>query len=816
MMNSEDLLRIQGDMDTAQRRMGTLQSTMQVSGGRPRLNVMDMLRIALRSWYWFVLALAVCLAVAWVKLNSTAPVYTRTASVLIKGGSGANRVASESQVFQEVGILNTTVSIDNELLIFKSERLSREVVKRLNLQTSYLYDEGLRTLELYTKSPMRVRFAEEEVKPGSFQMTVLSDKEVELSGFAQDEKVRLRGKTGTVLKTPMGQLEIYPTLFYKDSWKGKTLTVVQQDVDWLARDYSSRIVAAAAKKEASVVNLTLNDESPERAEDFLNTLVVVYNEDVIQDKNKMLQNTDAFIQERLAILENDLGGVEGEIASFKQRNKMVALESEAQAATTGAAQYQQESFQLENQIQLVRMIRDYLVDPAHATELIPSNTGVSDVNIEGQIANYNSLLLERDKLKQSSGDENPAVQEMNRTLEVTRQAMVRTVDNALASLRIRLQKADAQERNMAQRMTQVPEHEKYMLSVERQQKVKEQLYVYLLQKREENALAQSITESNARVIEPAKGPYGPISPVGAQYYLIALAVGLGLPAVVIFLNMMMNTRIRNRKDIEDNLTVPFLGDIPFHKWAKGKPYVETVVRADGKDAVTEAFRMLRTNISYMQVGGKENKVIMMTSMNPDSGKTFVISNLALMMAYAGKKVLLVDLDIRKGALTRVFQGKEKKGITHYLSGHATKEELIHRVPQSERLDIIYSGAVPPNPAEMLLSEQLDKLVQELKAQYDYILIDNVPSGVVADAAIVNRLADMTVYVLRAGLLDVRQLPDVERIYQEHKLKNMAVVLNGVKEEHAGYGYYGYYGYGYSYGYGYDNDKKKKKKKRKLF
>lgn len=816
MMNSEDLLRIQGDMDAAQRRMGTLQSTMQVSGGRPRLNVMDMLRIALRSWYWFVLALAVCLAVAWVKLNSTAPVYTRTASVLIKGGSGANRVASESQVFQEVGILNTTVSIDNELLIFKSERLSREVVKRLNLQTSYLYDEGLRTLELYTKSPMRVRFAEEEVKPGSFRMTVLSDKEVELSGFAQDEKVRLRGKTGTVLKTPMGQLEIYPTLFYKDSWKGKTLTVVQQDADRLARDYSSRIVAAAAKKEASVVNLTLNDESPERAEDFLNTLVVVYNEDVIQDKNKMLQNTDAFIQERLAILENDLGGVEGEIASFKQRNKMVALESEAQAATTGAAQYQQESFQLENQIQLVRMIRDYLVDPAHATELIPSNTGVSDVNIEGQITNYNALLLERDKLKQSSGDENPAVQEMNRTLEVTRQAMVRTVDNALASLRIRLQKADAQERNMAQRMTQVPEHEKYMLSVERQQKVKEQLYVYLLQKREENALAQSITESNARVIEPAKGPYGPISPVGAQYYLIALAVGLGLPAVVIFLNMMMNTRIRNRKDIEDNLTVPFLGDIPFHKWAKGKPHVETVVRADGKDAVTEAFRMLRTNISYMQVGGKENKVIMMTSMNPDSGKTFVVANLALMMAYAGKKVLLVDLDIRKGTLTRVFEGKEKKGITHYLSGHATKEELIHRVPQSERLDIIYCGAVPPNPAEMLLSEQLDKLVQELKAQYDYILIDNVPSGVVADAAIVNRLADMTVYVLRAGLLDVRQLPDVERIYQEHKLKNMAVVLNGVKEEHAGYGYYGYYGYGYSYGYGYENGQKKKKKKRKLF
>lgn len=808
-------MHIQGDMDAAQPQKSAYAASPSF-GGKPKVNVMDLLRIALRSWYWFVLTLAVCLAVAWVKLNSTAPVYTRTASVLIKGGNGSGRISTESQMFQEMGLMSATVSIDNEMLIFKSERLSQEVVKRLNLQTSYLYKEGLRTLDLYTKSPLRVRFADEDVRPGSFRITILSDKEVELFGFAGRESVRLRGKTGTLLNTPMGKVEVFPTLFYQNSWKGKTLEVVQQDTARLARSYSNRIVAAAAQKGAAVVNLTLQDVSAERAEDFLNTLVVVYNEDVIQDKNKMLQNSDAFIKERLAILENDLGGVEGEIASFKQRNKMVAVEAEAEAASSGAAQYQQESFKLENQIQLVRMIRDYLVDPAHATELIPSNTGVGDVNIEGQISTYNALLLERDKIRQSSGDENPAVQEMNRTLEVTRQAMVRTVDNALASLRIRLQQAEAQERSMAQRMTQVPEHEKYMLSVERQQKVKEQLYIYLLQKREENALAQSITESNARVVEPAKGPYGPISPVGSTYYLIAVAVGLGLPALVLFLSFVLNTKIRNRKDIEDNLTVPFLGDIPFHKWPKGKMREETVVRADGKDAVTEAFRMLRTNIGYMQVGGKENKVIMMTSMNPDSGKTFVVSNLALMMAYAGKKVLLIDLDIRKGALSRLFEGKKQPGITHYLSGKITREELIHRLPQSENLDIIFSGVVPPNPAEMLLSEELDALVHDLREQYDYILIDNVPSGVVADAAIVNRMADMTIYVLRAGLLDVRQLPDVERIYQEHRLKNMAVVLNGVKEEHAGYGYYGYYGYGYSYGYGYDNEKKKKKKKRKLF
>lgn len=809
-MNSEDLLKIQGDMDKASSPTAMRQvASAPNAGGGIKLNPMELLRMICRYWYAFVIILAIALTIAYVKLHSTSPVYTRTASVLIKSGKNNGRLGSESQVFQEVGVLNTSANVDNELLIFKSERLSQLVVERLNLQTVYLYKNGLMQEDLYAKSPVTVRWMEEKPETGNFQVTLLVGKKVKLEHFSGDEKMVVEGILGQTLNTPMGKLQIHPTLFYNQSWTDKALTVVQGDARMIARGYSGRLVAASAQKGAAVVNLTLNDVSAQRAEDFLNTLIDVYNEDVIRDKNQMLLNTDQFIKDRLEILERDLGGVEDKLASFKQQNKMINLESEAGIAVGGATQYQQEGYGLENQLQLVQMIRDYLVDPTHATELIPSNTGVSDVNIESQITEYNRLLLERDKLLKSSGAENPAVAELNETLELTRQAMVRSVDNAIASLKIRIKNTESLERSMSQRMAAVPQHEKYMLNVERQQKVKEQLYVYLLQKREENALAQSITESNARLIEAPKGPLGPISPIAMQYYLIALVVGIGLPLAVVVMMLLLDTKVHNRKDIEDHTAIPFLGDIPFCKERYQGPLA---VRPDGKDPVTEAFRILRTNLNFMIHADQSAKVLMNTSMNPDAGKTFIISNLSAMMAYAGKKVLMIDLDIRKGALTRLFGGRRKPGVTHYLAGQTDDvRALIHAVPECPGLDIIYSGVVPPNPAELLLSHRLDELVAAVKEDYDYVFLDNVPVAVVADATIVNRLADATVFIGRAGVLDRRQLPDIERIYQEGKLKQMALVLNGVKEEHAGYGRYGYYGYGYGYGYGY-HDKKKKKKK----
>lgn len=806
MMNSNDLLSIQGDVDKAQPVKGADMS--RCGGQGARFNPMDLIRLICRYWYCFVVMLAVCMIIAWVQLKRATPIYTRTASVLIKDKSSEGRLGGEAQAFQEVKALNATASLDNEMLMLKTERLNREVVRRLKLETVYQEETGFRMEDLYGKTPITVDFQTEKPQLGSFTVEFLDGGKVRLDHFSDGSKA-VETRLNQTVRTPLGLLVLRPTLFYNNGWNGKMLTVLQLDGDALAKSYSARLVTAKAVSGSSVVNLTLNDASAQRAEDYLNTLVEVYKEDVINDKNQMALSTDRFINERLAVLEQDLGGVDGAIASFKQQNKLTDVASEAGLATANTNQLQQDSYGLENQLQLVQFIRHYLTDPVKMKELIPSNTGVADVSIESQISEYNKLLLDRDKLLKSSGEENPVVAEMNQTLEVTRQAIIRTVDNTIASLKIRIKNTQELEARSAQRLSAVPQHEKYMLSVERQQKVKEQLYVYLLQKREENALAQSITESNARLIEAPKGPVGPISPIATQYYLIAVVIGLGGPLLVLVLMVLLDHKIHNRKDIENTTSIPFLGDIPHSKAAKVSQGEAFVVRADGKDAVTEAFRILRTNLGFMSDAEHPMKVLMTTSLNPDAGKTFVISNLAAMMAYAGKKVLLIDLDIRKRALTRLYGGKHIKGVTHYLVGHLEKvEDLIHPVENCPGLDIIYAGAVPPNPAELLLSHRLDDLVEQLKPDYDYILIDNVPMGVVADAAIVNRLADLTLFIARAGVLDRRQLPDIERVYEEGKMKQMAIVLNGVKEEQAGYGHYGYYGYGYGYGYGYYEKKKK--------
>lgn len=799
MMNSNELLKIQGDMTQMQAAPGN----MPTAGGM-KLDPTELIRLICRYWYWFVITLVVALLIAWVKLKSTEPVYTRTASVLIKDKSSGSRVGGEAEVFQEVKFLGGSASVENEMLIFKTERLNREVVQRLGLETAYLEDVGLRHEDLYGRTPVTVEFTGEKPGLGSFTIKFLENGKVCLTDFSGGG-AEVETELNKAVKTPMGWLTVKPTLLYGAGWNGRTLTVVRRDADALVKGYCRMLTTTLASKESSVVNLTLNDVSARRAEDYLNTLVEVYKEDMINDKNQMALNTDRFINERLAVLEQDLGGVDGAIASFKQQNKLTDLASEAGLATGNTNQLQQEGFGLENQLQLVEFIRDYLTDPAKMKELIPSNTGVADVNIESQIGEYNKLLLERDKMLKSSGAENPVVMEMNEALELSRQAIVRTVDNAIASLKIRIKNMNALEARSAQRLSAVPQHEKYMLSVERQQKVKEQLYVYLLQKREENALGQSITESNARLIEAAKGPAGPVSPIATQYYLIAVVVGLGLPLAYLIMVLLLDNKVRSRKDIEEHTSIPFLGDIPYCKERYTGPLA---VRPDGKDAVTEAFRILRTNLSFMADADHPVKVLMTTSMNPDAGKTFVIANLGAMMAYADKRVLLIDLDVRKGALTKMFGGKRQTGVTHYLVGQVTDaRELIHPVADCPGLDIIYSGVVPPNPAELLLSKRLDELVDAVKADYDYVLIDNVPMAVVADATITNRLADATLFVARAGVLDRRQLPDIERIYKEGKMKQMALMLNGVKEEHAGYGHYGYYGYGYGYGY---QEKKKKK------
>ena len=553
-------------------------------------------------------------------------------------------------------------------------------------------------------------------------------------------------------------------------------------------------------------HLSLKDNSPSRAEDVLNMLITVYNEEAVKDKNQVAVNTADFINERLIIISRELGGVETELEDFKRTNLVVDL-----GATTGitmgdAQKYGTEALELETQLRLAGYIKEYLTDPSKETGLIPSNTGISDMNIENQISLYNAAKLKRDRLLGESSESNPVVLELNNSLRSMRQGIIRAVDNLIVSLEVKRHDASARERRAQGRVLSIPRKEREMLSIERQQKIKESLYLYLLNKREENELTQRMTESNARIIDPAAGSNAPVAPKSMMILLASIVLGCAIPAGVLWLLAVSDTKVRSRKDVEGVLSVPFLGEIPMRD---KKDKSEVVVHENGRDSVSEAFRIVRTNMDFMRVKDKKMQVVMFTSFNPGAGKTFVSMNLAMSFALTHKKVVLVDLDIRKGTLSSHVRVSDK-GVTNYLSGRIDNvDEIIRQNELCDKLDIIHAGPVPPNPAELLLGDRLETLIAELRKRYDYIILDNVPAGVVADAVIVNRVADLTIYVVRAGRMDRRALPEVEKLYQEGKLRNMSLILNGTVYKHGAYGYRYGYGYGYSYGYGYGYGQHKK-------
>ena len=737
--------------------MNSEQETINLRREENELNLSDLFHIVLANWYWFVLSVLVCAGVAVLYLKWAPKVYTRTASVLIKDNSKGGGL-SESAAFEELNMFNVKSNVDNEVLVFKSKRLMSVVAERLNLDISYTIKDGLRTEELYTQSPIAVRFPEAEASQSfSLVATPLSAGEVLLSGFSTDEAKSLKVALNDTVSTPVGKLVVTPTLYYADKYFGKAVTISKRNREEIALAYSNSLQVALASKTATIINLTLQDVSIPRAEDVLNMLIAVYNEDAINDKNQVTVNTSNFINDRLIIIEEELGSVDADIETYKRENQLTDISSETGMYLQESSQYSKEGLGLENQVTLAKYIRDYLTDPHKSADLIPANTGIADVNIEGQISEYNNLLLKRDKLIGNSSNKNPVVMDLNNSLSAMKQTIIRAIDNLIVGLNIKIKNIREREAQTSRRISAVPTQQKYVLSVERQQKIKEELYLYLLNKREENALSQAITESNARVIDAAQGSRSPVAPKSMMILLAAVVLGLAIPAGIIWLQMVMNTTVRTRKDVEDAVSIPFLGEIPLRD-KKNKD--EIVVRENGRDSISEAFRIVRTNMDFMRVKAKDMKVVMFTSFNPNAGKTFVSMNLAMSFALTRKKVILVDLDIRKGTLSGHVSGTTNMGITNYLSGKVDDiDSIIKKEELATNLDIIHTGPVPPNPSELLLSDRLEVLIEELKKRYDYIILDNVPAGLVADAAIVNRVADLTIYILRAGLMDRRQLPE---------------------------------------------------------
>ncbi|WP_304240947.1 polysaccharide biosynthesis tyrosine autokinase [Phocaeicola plebeius] len=668
-----------------------------------------------------------------------------------------------------------------------------------------IFMHDLRTKDIYNESPVLVSLPDALPEQSfSFTMTLKDAKTVTLSDFSG---IEAKPSYEVALNDTVAIIEgmnvvVTATNYLRDSWLNTPIRVQKLPVESMVNYYKNALGIQQEEEEASILTLALKDSSPARAEDVLNTLITVYNEEAIKEKNQVAVNTANFINERLIIIERELGNVESNLESFKQRNQIVDIASSAGMYMTESQKYNADAMELETQLRLANFIKDYLTDPSKETDLIPSNTGISDMNIENQISLYNAAKLKRDHLIDDSSVNNPVVQELNNSLRAMKQSIIRAVDNMIVSLNVKRNDAQNREMRAQDRVTAIPTKERQMLSIERQQKIKEALYLFLLNKREENALSQAMADNNARVIDGAEGSNAPISPNRNRILLLGLLVGIALPGAVCLAILFMDTRVHGRKDIEGVTSVPYLGEIPLDKEAmKDHRKKVMAVKEQGDDIVSEAFRILRTNMAFLSKKDKPAQVITFTSFNIGAGKTFIARNLSMSLAYMKKRVVMVDLDIRKGTLSRHF-GHYHVGVTNYLSDNTVKVDDI--IQHQEGFDLIPAGILAPNPAELLMDNRLDELMNELRTRYDYIIADNVPVGLIADATIANRIADLTIFVVRAGKLDRRQLPDIEKLYQEKKLKNMALVLNGANPERHGYGY----SYGYGYGYGYRTKKKK--------
>lgn len=765
------------------------------------LNIVDLFMYLASQWKWFLLSILICGGIAWYNYARAPLVYFRSATVIIKDPSNK---ASTSGLDRFDNFINK-VNVANEILQFRSKKLMREVVQRVHADVSYQIKDGLRSNELYNESPVLVSLPDALPEQSfSFTMTLKDAKTVTLSDFSG---IEAKPSYEVALNDTVAIIEgmnvvVTATNYLRDSWLNTPIRVQKLPVESMVNYYKNALGIQQEEEEASILTLALKDSSPARAEDVLNTLITVYNEEAIKEKNQVAVNTANFINERLIIIERELGNVESNLESFKQRNQIVDIASSAGMYMTESQKYNADAMELETQLRLANFIKDYLTDPSKETDLIPSNTGISDMNIENQISLYNAAKLKRDHLIDDSSVNNPVVQELNNSLRAMKQSIIRAVDNMIVSLNVKRNDAQNREMRAQDRVTAIPTKERQMLSIERQQKIKEALYLFLLNKREENALSQAMADNNARVIDGAEGSNAPISPNRNRILLLGLLVGIALPGAVCLAILFMDTRVHGRKDIEGVTSVPYLGEIPLDKEAmKDHRKKVMAVKEQGDDIVSEAFRILRTNMAFLSKKDKPAQVITFTSFNIGAGKTFIARNLSMSLVYMKKRVVMVDLDIRKGTLSRHF-GHYHVGVTNYLSDNTVKVDDI--IQHQEGFDLIPAGILAPNPAELLMDNRLDELMNELRTRYDYIIADNVPVGLIADATIANRIADLTIFVVRAGKLDRRQLPDIEKLYQEKKLKNMALVLNGANPERHGYGY----SYGYGYGYGYGAKKKK--------
>lgn len=781
------------------------------------VNLKQFLYLCLSNWQWFVVSVIICLGLAFLYIMHAAPTYKRNALVMIRTNDDGNSMSANTAMLQDLGINNGNTPVENEIAIIGSPDLMREVVRRLNLNTSYSTRKGIRTVDLYGSTlPVTAVMPDlPEQDNASFRLHLKSDGYFTITDLKLLKKkfdpAPIHGRLGVPVNTPLGRIIVNPAKGFDKMAKGSEMTVnvSRTSVRSAATGYAKALKTTVDKKMDNVVELSLTGPSIEKTTDILNTLIAAYNDSWMMDKREMANSSSEFIDERIQVLQQELGDVDHDISRFKSNNMLPDVTAAAQLYMTQASKGEEDLRQLENQEYMLRYVRNSLRDTKNGYKPLPSSLGVINAPaLSQQLVQYNTRVSERNSLASQSSDNNPLLATMDAELDASRHALIATMDNEIAAVQEQIKTQHAMMGKARSQIASNPNQARYLLSVERQQKVKEELYLFLLQKREENQLNQALSSSNTRMIRSTDGPDDPVAPRKSIILLLAFVCGLAIPAGLIYLKEANVTVVRNRKDIS-GLSIPFAGELPYDGKAKKsfssagrhQDMAVVAVKANSRNVINEAFRVIRTNLEFMRGRDTKPQVVMVTSAFPGSGKTYITFNLAKSFAIKGKKVLVIDMDLRKASLSK-YGDDHKYGIADYLADRIRNiNDVIQPVKDTTDMWLIPVGTLPPNPTELLVSNRLPELLDELRKHYDYIFIDCPPVEVVADSSIIGSVADSTLFIVRAGLFPLEMTDVLEKYYADNKFPNMSVILNGTIYDGKGVNSYRK-GYGSSYGYGY--------------
>ena len=759
-------------------------------------------------WPWFVASIAICLTTTYIYLRYQQPVYNIKAAVLIKEQDAPkNNNHSTLSAIQDLGMISMTKNFDNELQILKSMTIVKKVVSDLELYITHAEDRRWGyDLPLYQNVPVKVYMSPDEA--GKLENIITLEMDYRKEGILDIKMKYIHDGQKKELEQSFKKLPVaFPSevgviTFTPDSAFNKSMRLKAHiyNPNGAAAQYGSNMSVTATSKTTTIAQINVFNTVKQRGIDFINHLVDVYNQEANDEKNEVAQKTAEFIEERIGIINKELGNTENTLATFKQRSRLTDLSNDAQMALQETSRYEQQLTANETELNLIQELSNYIHNPENADEVIPANVGIQDPNLAHVINQYNTMMVERKRLLRTSSENNPAVINLNSGIEAMRNTVQATVKSVLRGLQITEANLKRVARKHEGRISNAPNQEKEYMSIARQQEIKANLYTILLQKREDNAITLASTASNGRIIEQPMAAGTPVSPKKKVYLLGAFIIGVALPIGFIYLMDLLKYRIEKRSDVERITHIPIIGEIPkgdLQKNVRGS----ILIHENKNDMMEEVFRSLRTNLLFMLT--PEQKVVMITSTQPGEGKSFISGNLAVSLAYLGKKVIIIGLDIRKSGMEHTFDiDKHRLGITDYL-GDPTKYPLSELIIPSEispNLDILPRGSVPPNPTELVDRPALEEIMKELKNHYDLILLDTAPAAMVTDTSIISRVADICIYICRADYTPKMAFQFINEWQQSTHLR-VVTVINSIDYSMRKNSVHLRYGYGYGYKYG---------------